>query len=90
MRFEFKHRYLVEAIFRIIDMEKDLESKLDMLTAIEITTTHDETLKICEQIRSQLVDSEEEVVPMEYLPKQEALCESEVQDGSNEYTREGT
>jgi hypothetical protein len=47
------------SILNIINHEPDLERKLDMLTAIGITSKNDETFKTCEALREQILDSEE-------------------------------
>lgn len=46
---------ITEAINFLISFEKDLESKLDLLTAIGATTTKEEVFKCCEEIRNEIV-----------------------------------
>lgn len=51
---------LKDAIICILFYEKSLESKLDMLTAIGITSNNDEVFKVCEEIRNELCNEEGE------------------------------
>ena len=48
-----------EAIILLLMLEKCKETRLDLLTAIGITTTNDEMFKICEEIRNELVSDKE-------------------------------
>jgi hypothetical protein len=50
-----------EAIYLLINLEKTLEDKCDLLTAIGITARHEETFKSCEDIRNEIVPDVEEV-----------------------------
>ena len=49
---------LKDAIIRILFYEKGLEAKLDILTAIGITSESDEVFKTCEEIRNELCTEE--------------------------------
>lgn len=44
----------VASIMHLINQEPDLESKLDLLTTISITTTSEDVFRSCEQIRNEI------------------------------------
>lgn len=64
---ELKNAWHTElAIGILINDEVELEAKLDLLTSIGITTSNDETFKLCEKIRESLVsESDQEVAKTE-------------------------
>jgi hypothetical protein len=43
------------SIYCLIDQEKTLEYKLDLLTAIGTASTSEEVFRVCEEIRDQIV-----------------------------------
>jgi hypothetical protein len=49
---------LLELVQKIIDAEKDWETKFGLLTSIGIETTNDELFKACEEVRNRLPDNE--------------------------------
>lgn len=51
---------LIDAIKLIIGNEKEYETKLELLTAIGITSDNEETFKSCEYIRNELVEGSKE------------------------------
>ena len=42
------------SVFHIINQEPNLENKLDLLTAIGISTTSEDVFRSCEQIRNEI------------------------------------
>ena len=50
-----------EAIYLLINLEKTLGDKCDLLTAIGITATNDDTFKNCEEVRNEIVQDFEEM-----------------------------
>ena len=61
------------AIGILLNDEGGLDAKLDLLTAIELETRNDETVKICEELRAHLCGLEEVAQGREeLLPRQEA------------------
>jgi len=52
-------RKMKNAIMVILEGEKDLDAKLSMLTEIGLTTSNDETYQLTEEIRHELVETEE-------------------------------
>lgn len=50
---------MLSELWVIINEEKSVEDKLDLLTSIGITTRNDELFKHCEQIRSEIVEQSE-------------------------------
>lgn len=49
---------LIELVQKIIDAEKDWETKFGLLTAIGIETTNDDLFNACEEVRERLPDKE--------------------------------
>ena len=45
---------ITESISFLINQEPDLENKLDLLTAISITTTSEDVFRSCEHIRNEI------------------------------------
>jgi len=50
-----------DAIMLLIDLEKTLENKCDLLSSIGIGSTNEEVFYECEQIRNEIVPDVEEV-----------------------------
>lgn len=50
-----------EAIYLLINLEKTLEDKCDLLTAIGITARNEETFESCEDIRNEIVPDNTEM-----------------------------
>lgn len=49
---------LLQIIKELVAHEQSLNDKLDVLTSISITTRQEAVLKTCEEVRSELVESE--------------------------------
>lgn len=60
-------------VLQLVQLEDTLEAKLDLLTAIGITSTNEEIFKACEEVRN-------EIVP-------EDICGKEIQIERNELLR---
>jgi hypothetical protein len=49
---------LKQIVRALIDAEKDLECKFDLLTSIGLDSTNPEIFKACEEVRNDLPDNE--------------------------------
>lgn len=72
------------AIGILLNDEELLEDKLDLLTSISLDSTNEETFRICEKLRDNLVNSEKETVAMEPVSRQETVCEDKNEIGSDD------
>lgn len=60
-------------ILQLIYLEDTLEAKLDLLTAIGITSTNEEIFKACEEVRNEIVPDD--------------ICGKKIQTEGNELLR---
>lgn len=60
-------------ILQLIQLEDTLEAKLDLLTAIGITSANEEIFKACEEVRNEIIPDD--------------ICGKEIQTEGNELLR---
>ena len=77
---------LKDAIICILFYEKVFEAKLDMLTAIGITTQNGEVFKVCEEIRNELCSDEKTQGREDLLLDKDSI--QYVEDTGNEESNE--
>jgi hypothetical protein len=80
------------AIAILLNDEKTIDSKLDLLTSITLGTTNEETIKICEDFRYRLASSEgrknKGISDEEALSERQVLLHDDDTEGSKENNRE--
>jgi hypothetical protein len=72
-----------EIVLALINLEPNMETKMDLLTTIGITTNNDELFKACEEVRNEIApdNNGSEKIQIERINL--LRCNGRIEDNSN-------